>query len=208
MHDSRFVRLQKAIAQPVLQDDRVLDAERSGLQPLRQRHAIDKLHREIGAAELLVDREHVVTNDGVVIEAVQDVRFLAEQFEDQLVGCKFRQDDLDRHLVTDFDGMARVDLAHAARRDELVDFVDSVEAGAGRNARCARNRTAVAEAHVAPAADENVPPSSGSETSRTWVTTTVTLSPAPRSSVISTSRSHASCGEYADTISHISSSET
>ena len=109
--------------------------ERPLLQDLGQRLAVDVLHREIGRAEIGIDREHVVADDRLVVEVVQRRRFLAEQRERGLVLRHLRADRLDRDRIAGLDGAALVDLAHAADRDQTLDLVDAVEPRAGADAR-------------------------------------------------------------------------
>jgi len=96
-------------------------------QELRQRLAFHEIHREIGAAERRIDREDEVPDDGFVMQVVEARRLVAEQGPHQLVLGELVADDLDRHAMPGLDGMALVDLAHAAARDEAVDLVDPVE---------------------------------------------------------------------------------
>ena len=104
------------------------------LQLRRQRRAVDELHRQIGAAQVRIDREHEIAHDRFVRQVVQRRRLAPEQLEDFRVVGELGPDQFDRHGIARQDVEAAIDLAHPAVGDQLLDFVDAVELRPGPDA--------------------------------------------------------------------------
>ncbi len=75
--DAEVVRGLQAAGETALQDADGIVVERALLQDVGERLPVDELHREVGRADVGVDREHVVADDRLVVEVVERRRFLA-----------------------------------------------------------------------------------------------------------------------------------
>jgi hypothetical protein len=134
MDDSPVVRRLQAGGQPLHQRTGRLERERTVVaQNIVQRAAVDEFHGQVRPLQNRFDGEHVVTDDGVVLEIVQGGGFLAKQGERRFVFDQFSQHHLDGHRISGLDGVAFVDLAHAAGADLALDLIDAVEPRAGGN---------------------------------------------------------------------------
>ncbi|HEY4924656.1 MAG TPA: hypothetical protein VII20_09605 [Roseiarcus sp.] len=99
-------------------------------EPFGQRWTVDKLHREIGALQIWIDRKDEIADDSLMLKIVQSRRFAAEQREHVFITRQFRQDHFDRDEVAGLDVESFVDFSHAALRKQRLDFVHAVEADA------------------------------------------------------------------------------
>lgn len=106
------------------------ERQRTRLDSIGQRRAVNKLHRQIGASRIGVDRKYEITHDRFVREFVKRLRFTFEQFQDVWIVREFGADHFDRHRIPRLDVEASIDFTHAALRDERNNLVNAVEANA------------------------------------------------------------------------------
>ena len=131
MDDPALVRDVKTGRDAFEQRSHRLIGQRLAPDELRKRLSFDEFHRQIRTAQHRLDGEDVVADDRLVLKIVQGRGFAAEQSERCVIFGKLRKQHLDGDDVAGLHRVSFVDLAHAARSDQMIDLVDSVEPCAG-----------------------------------------------------------------------------
>ena len=100
---------------------RLLDRNRTALDPIRQRLTLDQLHDE--KARVTVPLEAIQSRYVVVVQRGKNLGLTLETSQPLRVSRHFFQEELDRHLATELRVLGAIDLSHAACTEGGEDLV-------------------------------------------------------------------------------------